>query len=85
MAGSPLKTVTLCYYAAFREAAGVREEPWSSGARTAAELYAEIAARRGFRFDRSTLKVAVNDQVVSWETAVTDGDTVVFLAPFAGG
>jgi len=79
------KTLTISYYAAFHDAAGVREESWTTGAATASELYDEVAARHGFRFDRTVLKVALNDCVVPWETAVRSGDTVVFLAPFAGG
>lgn len=79
------KTLTLCYYAAFHDAAGLREEPWTSSVTTAAELYDELAARRGFRFDRSVLKVALNDCLVPWEAEIRDGDTVVFLAPYAGG
>ena len=79
------RTVTIFYYAAFRDAAGVREEPWTSSACTAAELYEEVSARYGFSLDRAVLKVALNDRVVSWETPVEDGDTVVFLPPFAGG
>lgn len=80
-----LKRLTLSYYAALRDAAGVREEPWTSGVRTAAELYAEAAARHGFRFEPAVLKVAVNDRMVSWETEIADGDVVAFLPPFAGG
>jgi len=80
-----LKTLTICYYAAFKDATGLREERWQSSAASAAELYDELAARHRFRFDRSVLKAAVNDRVVPWETALRDGDTVVFLAPFAGG
>jgi molybdopterin converting factor small subunit len=79
------RTVTMCYYAAFRDAAGRGEEPWTSRASTAAELYREVAEHRGFRFDRATLRVALNDCVVPWETEIRDGDTVVFLAPYAGG
>lgn len=80
-----LKTLTLCYYAAFHDAAGIREESWATAVSTAAELYDEVAARHGFRYERSVLKVARNDVVVSWDSPVEDGDTVVFLAPFAGG
>ncbi len=80
-----VKLFKMHYYAAFHEAAGLREEDWRSSAETAAELYDEVAARRGFRFDRSSLRVALNDCVVPWESVIRDGDTVVFLAPYAGG
>jgi molybdopterin converting factor small subunit len=80
-----VKVVKLCYYAAFHEAAGLREEDWQSAAATAAALYDEVAGLHGFRFDRSALRVALNDCVVPWESEIRDGDTVVFLAPYAGG
>ena len=79
------KSLHVLYFAAFSDATGKREETWMSGAATAAELYQEIAARYGFPFDRSVLGVACNDQVVEWDAELRDGDSVAFLAPFAGG
>jgi sulfur-carrier protein len=79
------KSVTLHYYAALREAAGRSEEALESAARTAADLYDEVAARHGFSFDRSILRVVLNDTIVTWTSELEDGDSVVFLAPFAGG
>jgi len=80
-----LKSLHMHYYAAFRDATGLREETVQSTAMTAAELYQEIAAHHGLPFDLSSLRVALNDQIVPWTSQVTDGDSVVFLAPFAGG
>ena len=80
-----MKSVRLLYFAAFHETTGVREETWASAAATAAGLYAEVAARYRLPFDRAILGVAVNDEVVPWDTEVRDGDSVAFLAPFAGG
>jgi len=79
------KFVKMSYYAAFREAAGRSEESLESAARTAADLYDEVARLHGFIFDRSILRVVLNDTIVPWSSEVRDGDTVVFLAPFAGG
>ena len=79
------KTLRMQYYAAFREAAGKSEEELHSAADTTAELYDEIALRHGFSFDRSILRVVVNDRIVPWTERVRDGDRVVFLTPFADG
>ncbi len=79
------KTLRMQYYAAFREAIGCGAEDVSSTASTAAELYDEVSRRHGFSFDRSILRVVVNHVIVPWSAEVHDGDTVVFLAPFAGG
>ncbi len=80
-----LKSVRVEYFAAFREAAGVCSEAIQSKAVTAADLYDEVAALHTFRFDRSSLGVAVNDAIVPWSSEIRDGDRVAFLAPFAGG
>lgn len=79
------KELRILYYAAFREATGLSEETVRSAARTAADLYREISHMYGIPYELSTLTVAFNDQVVPWSSPLGDGDTVVFLAPFAGG
>ena len=79
------KTLRMQYFAAFREAAGRGAEELRSAASTAAQLYEEVALRYGFSFDRSILRAVVNDVIVPWTAEVRDGDTVVFLSPFAGG
>ena len=79
------KTLRILYFAAFRESAGTGEETVLSSAMTAADLYQEASRRHGIPYDPSILRVALNDVVVPWSSPVNDGDTVVFLAPFAGG
>lgn len=79
------KAVHILYFAAFREAAGMGEETVRSSAMTAADLYQEVSRRHGIPYDLSILRVALNDVVVPWSSPVNNGDTVVFLAPFAGG
>jgi molybdopterin synthase sulfur carrier subunit len=79
------KTLRMHYYAAFREATGLSEEELHSAAVTTAQLYDEVALRHRISFDRSILRVVVNDKIVPWTAQVRDGDRVVFLTPFAGG
>ncbi len=79
------KTLRIEYYAALRDASGVREEALQTAATTAAELYAEVARRHGLPLDRSSLGVAVNHAMAGWTAEIHDGDTVAFLPPFAGG
>ena len=79
------KSIRIHYYAALREAAGRDAETVVSSVETAADLYRERALQHAFPFELSVLTVALNDQVVPWSAPVSDGDTVVFLAPYAGG
>ena len=75
----------LRYYALLREAAGRAEESLDTAAATPAALYAELAARHGFRLGRAQLQVAVNSAFADWDRALVDGDEVVFIPPVAGG
>jgi molybdopterin converting factor subunit 1 len=77
--------VSLRYYALLREQAARQVETIETDAATPAELYAELAARHGFRLPASQLRVAVNASFRDWESPLADGDEVVFIPPVAGG
>lgn len=75
----------LRYYASLREAAGRGDESLDTQATTPAALYAELAARHGFRLSQAQLQVAVNAAFSAWDRPLADGDEVVFIPPVAGG
>jgi molybdopterin converting factor subunit 1 len=77
--------VTARYFAAFRERAGRDAEQVSTAAATAAELYAELAARHGFADSAARCKVAINDRLTDWAAPLAEGDDVLFFPPVAGG
>jgi molybdopterin converting factor subunit 1 len=79
------KRVTVQYYALLREQAGRREEALVTTARTAAELYAELARRYPFSLAPEVLRVAINTEFHEWSTPLAEGDAVVFIPPVAGG
>jgi molybdopterin converting factor subunit 1 len=77
--------VTARYFAAFRERAGRDREELTTGARTAAELYGELARRHGFADSMTRCKVAINDELAAWDVQLAAGDEVLFFPPVAGG
>ena len=77
--------VTARYFAAFRERAGRDTERLSTAARTAAELYDEVAGRHGFADARTSCKVAINEELAAWDAPLAPGDEVLFFPPVAGG
>lgn len=82
---SASKSVTVRYFAAFRENAGCGEETVTTSAATTAELFTELSDRHGSEEPLGHCKVAVNDVMADWESAVEDGDTVFLFPPVAGG
>lgn len=73
------------YFAAFREQAGQASEQVATAASTAGDLYREVAQRHGFADGMARCKVAVNDELTTWDAPLSDGDTVLFFPPVAGG
>ena len=81
----PMISVTAQYFAVFREQAGTGTELLTTRATTAAELYAEVADRHGLEDPIANCKVAINDELAGWDRTLSDGDSVLFFPPVAGG
>lgn len=79
------KTLSIRYFAIFREHAGTGEETVSLDAETAADVFALLKDRHGSDEPLGHCKVAINDVMADWEHVVADGDTVLLFPPVAGG
>lgn len=80
-----MKTITVCYFAVFREHAGVSAETLNLDVHTAADVFERTRDRHGSAEPNGHCKVAVNDRLADWDTPVDDGDTVLLFPPVAGG
>jgi len=80
-----LRRLNVRYFALLREQAGRSTEELETHASTPRELYDELRHRRGLTLAPEFLRVAVNDEFGDWRSPLSDGDTVVFLPPVAGG
>jgi molybdopterin converting factor small subunit len=80
-----VKTITVRYFAMFREQAGVDEESLTTSAATAAEVFEETKSRHGSMEPAGHCKVAINDVMAEWDSGIEDGDTVLLFPPVAGG
>ena len=80
-----MKTITVRYFAMFRENAGVSEETLQTDAQTAEEVFEQTRARHGSHEPNGHCKVAINDELADWGSPVNDGDTVLLFPPVAGG
>lgn len=80
-----MKTITVRYFAVFRENAGTGEETLTLDADTAADVFAATRGRHGSAEPLGHCKVAINDAMASWDSPVSDGDTLLLFPPVAGG
>ena len=79
------KTITVRYFAGFREHAGVGEESLRLDAATAGDVYELLQHRHGSAEPLGHCKVAINDVMADWDSPVDDGDTLLLFPPVAGG
>ena len=79
------KTLTVRYFAIFREHAGTGEESVTVDAETAGDVFALLKDRHGSAEPLGHCKVAINDVMADWDSDVTDGDTLLLFPPVAGG
>ena len=80
-----MKTITVRYFAMFRENAGVAEETLQTDAKTAADVFAATSGRHGSTEPIGHCKVAINDEMADWSSSVSDGDVLLLFPPVAGG
>jgi len=84
-ADAPPLRLTVRYFALLREQAGCSTEQLQTQARTPLQLYQQLRRLRGLALDPQFLRVAINADFGDWHTQLSDGDTVAFLPPVAGG
>ncbi len=77
--------IRICYFGLLAERRGLSEEAVETTVATPAELYAELDARHGLGLSARDFRAAVNDEFVSWDHLLKDGDGVALLPPMSGG
>lgn len=75
----------LRYFASLRDAAGTDVEDIDCAPADAVTVFDAAAARHGFAMPRARLRLALNGEIVDWNTPLKGGDELVFLPPVSGG
>ncbi len=82
--------ITVKYFASLRNIAGKDEEAYDLGNETNLQKLTEAISTKtssqiGEMIREGKVLVSVNQDVVSAEAIICDGDEVAFLPPFSGG
>lgn len=77
--------LTICYLGLLAERRGLAEEKIDTSASDPAAVYAEQDAQHGLGLAITDLRVAVNDEFVSFQHPLNANDTLAFLPPMSGG
>ena len=80
-----MKTVTVKWFAAYREATGIEAESVVTSAETSAELFESLKARHPRLASSRGALVAINQEMADWEAPISAGDEILFFPPVAGG
>lgn len=85
VASTGARRINVQYYALLREQAGRSSESLVTSAGTPRELYQELRQRYPFSLAPEMLRVAINSEFGDWSQRLSEGDSVVFIPPVAGG
>lgn len=78
--------IRILYFASLADDANCHEESISvPKTTTLPELYEQLRQKHHFSPSQAELRVAVNDYFANWDDPISDGDSVVFITPVAGG
>ncbi len=77
--------VTVLYFAALRDAAGIANEAIDTTAADLRALYGQVQDQHQLPFPSRQLRVAVDGEFAHWDDPVRDGSEVAFIPPVSGG
>jgi len=77
--------IQLYYFALLQDQRGLAEEQLQIEPQTVSQLYSALKTQHQFTLKPEALRISVNEQFVSWDTPLEDGDEVVFIPPVSGG
>jgi molybdopterin converting factor subunit 1 len=77
--------VSILYFARLKSERGLSYEELETDCPTVGALYADLHKEHGLQTPASHVKTAINDEFCSPVTKLTEGDTVAFMPPMAGG
>jgi len=80
-----MKNINILFFGKLKESWQSAQFNWQSNAQNIEKLYAELLEQSISTPHKDSIKVAINDEFMTWESSFKDGDVIAFLPPVSGG
>jgi len=80
-----MKKLKILFFGKLKETWNTDEIIIETGSNDIASLYEELLKRTSEAPHKESIKIAINDEFVNWNSEVKDNDTIAFLPPSSGG
>lgn len=79
------KTIEILFFGKLKETWNTNRLEIVTNSNDIETLYTEILNKTTEKPHKESIKVAINDEFVGWQTLINDGDCIAFLPPASGG
>ena len=80
-----MKNITILFFGKLKETWNTSQLKQSTNCEDIQELYKELLLLTQETPHKQSIKVAINDEFVSWDSTISNNDTIAFLPPSSGG
>ncbi|MBL4661692.1 MAG: MoaD/ThiS family protein [Alcanivoracaceae bacterium] len=77
--------IQVLFFGKLKESWGTNKLEVETGSHNIEDLYLELLNKAANIPHKESIKVAINDEFVNWDTTINSGDTIAFLPPASGG
>ncbi len=80
-----MKKITILFFGKLKETWKNSQFEHETLSSNIEELYIELLKLTDEEPHKASIKVAINDEFVTWDSTISDHDTIAFLPPASGG
>lgn len=80
-----MKKLEILFFGKLKESWNTNKINIESNCNDIESLYTELLKQASDIPHKASIKVAINDEFVNWDSSIKDNDTIAFLPPASGG
>ena len=80
-----MKKLEILFFGKLKETWNTNKLSLETNSNTIEELYLELLSKVSESPHKASIKVAINDEFVNWNSPIKNNDSIAFLPPASGG